>query len=75
MVHQFTLFSVHKTAPYLRSCMPSYHAQIKKCKLAVGEGFGWSDFFDVVRKDYTSNYSGPFTIGVCWQDALDADTK
>ena len=53
--------------------MTASHAQIKEA--AAGVGFGWPDFFGEVRKHYPRNYSGPFTIGVSWQDASDAVSK
>ena len=79
VVHQFTLFSVHTRAPYVRSCKTVSHARIKQHKLAAGVGVGWPNFFGGLRKDYPiddpANYSGPFMVGVCWQDASDADSS
>ena len=75
MLHQFTLFFVHTRAPYIRYCKTFTHADIKAQKLPAGDAVGWSDYFGEVRKHYPGNYSGPFAIGVCWQDASDADSK
>ncbi len=75
MLHQFTLFSVHTRAPYIRSCKTISLAQIKQHKLAARQGLGCPDFFNNLKMDYPANYSGPFTIGVCWQEASDADSS
>ncbi len=74
-LHQFTVFSVHTRAPFLRSFKTVSHGQIKEFKLAAGVGVGWQNFFGDVRKYYPGNYPGPFIIGVCWRDASDADSK
>ncbi|KAL0033575.1 hypothetical protein WJX79_004573 [Trebouxia sp. C0005] len=67
LFRHLTLFSVHTRAPYLRTCRTASHAQIKQLKLAAHEGVGWS--FGELKQCYPANYSGPFIIGVCWQDA------
>lgn len=68
-VLQFTLFSMHTRAPYVRLCRTASHSQIE----AAGAGFGAPNYFDILQKWYPAKYMGPFTIGVCWQNKSGAD--
>ncbi len=65
-VHQFTVFSVHTRAPYVRTCRTAFRTEVK----GVRGGLGWRNFFNDLGKHYAAEYSGSFTIGVCWQKCV-----
>lgn len=71
-IHQFNLFSVvHTRAPYVGLFRTAPHTDINEAP----EGIGWPNYFGDLGKHYPAKYSGPFTIGVCWQNASDADSS
>lgn len=61
-LHTFTVFSVLTSAPYVRLCYKSSGNHT-----TVGKGVGWPNYFGQLRSRYPVNYTGPFTVGVCWE--------
>ena len=64
-LHTFTIFSVFTSAPYVRLCYKSNGNHTK-----AGKGAGVANYFGDLRSRYPVNYTGPFTVGVCWQEPL-----
>ncbi len=63
-VHAFTLFGVCTHVPYVRRCNKGSHDNLKK----VTEKFlGYSDHFSKIMDGQPATFSGPFTIGMCWE--------
>ena len=63
-VHAFTLFEVCSHAPYVRRCSKVSHDNLKK---ATKTYWGYSDHFSKIMAGRLATFSGPFTIGVCWE--------
>ena len=63
-VHAFKLFEVCTRAPYVRRCHKVTHDSLKA---AESYAYGPSAFFSMIMEDHPATFSGPFTIGVCWE--------
>lgn len=72
IVHDFTLFALHSSNPYVQRCKYVNHDKVKVVK--VGGGRGFPDYLTSMQhKLYDLDYPGPFTIGVSWQQANNED--
>ncbi len=64
-VQAFTLFEVCTCAPYLRRCYKMTHDGLKA---AVAYAYyGYDGYFSTMMEGHPATFSGPFTIGMCWE--------
>ncbi len=65
-VHALTLFEVCTCAPYVRRC---YRVTRDNMKAAGAYAYyGYAAYFSNIMEGHPATFSGPFTIGVCWEE-------
>lgn len=62
LVHDFTLFALHPSKPYVRLVEECTHSDCQHIKYA----WGWLNYLSRLQNLYAPGYPGPFTIGVWW---------
>jgi hypothetical protein len=65
-VQSFAVFSMHTSAPYIRSIRASDHSEFRDADSLTWVGY--NDYLDELSNAHPAGYKGLFTIGFWWQE-------